>query len=182
MVYQNTENSYGLVAKFLHWTIGLMIITMIIGGFLMKNIDSPLKYDIYYFHKATGTLLLVLVSIRLIWRLVNVRVNLPSDLPQWQKNLAILNINILYFLMFLMPISGFFMTILADRNIDVYGLFTIESFVQNRGMATIFYKIHEFTPFILCTFIFLHILATIYHHFIRHDSVFNRMWFTSKND
>lgn len=107
----------------------------------MQNIEYPfIKQQIYASHEAIGVMVLLLVSIRLLWRLINIRVILPSDLPRWQN--ATLNINILYLLMFIMPISG--VTILSGRNIDIYGLFTITSFIQNASFAKIFSKCMNF--------------------------------------
>ncbi|MDR0774934.1 MAG: cytochrome b/b6 domain-containing protein [Rickettsia sp.] len=97
MTIKNTEDSYGLVTQLLHWIVGVMIVSMIIVGFSMQNIEEPVvKQQIYASHKAIGVMVLLLVSIRLLWCLINIRVILPSDLPKWQKNAATLNINILY--------------------------------------------------------------------------------------
>ncbi|XVN42945.1 MAG: cytochrome b/b6 domain-containing protein [Candidatus Rickettsia vulgarisii] len=106
---------------------------------------------------------------------------LPIDLPRWQKIATNININMLYLLMSLMPVSGFLMTILSGHNIDVYGLFTINSFTQNKGVAKIFEKTHLFSAIPLVTLIVLHVFATIHHHFIRKDDVFKRMWFYKEN-
>lgn len=175
---KNTESSYGLIAKLLHWIIAIAIIIMLIVGLSMQYITDPIvKQRVYAIHKATGSVVFFLISIRFVWHLINVKVALPNDLPKWQKISASVNINALYLLMFLMPISGFLMTILSGRNISIYGLFTINSFLENKPIAKIFKETHEYSAFLLCALIILHILATIHHHFIRKDNVFKRMWF-----
>ncbi len=175
---KNTANSYGLAVKLFHWIMGIMLLGMVVVGFSMSAIEDPLIKDkVYNFHKATGALLLCLVTLRLLWRLVNVKVFLPADLPQWQKTAATANINALYIFMFLMPISGFLMTILSGRSIDVYGLFTIDSFIQNATFASAFYKTHVVSAFIVVGLVGLHILASLQHYFIRRDDVLKRMWF-----
>lgn len=178
IILKNTTNSYGLVAKLLHWIIGIMFIGMITIGFVMSSFEDPvIKGKVYNLHKATGVLLLFLVSLRFLWMLINIKVLLPSELPQWQKIAATVNINALYLLMFLMPISGLAMSILSGRSIDMYGLFTINSFVQDATLAKVFYAIHMNSAIILAGLVILHILAAIYHHFIRKDNVLRRMWF-----
>ncbi|ABV74931.1 hypothetical protein A1C_03225 [Rickettsia akari str. Hartford] len=62
------------------------------------------------------------------------------DLPNWQQKAANININLLYLLMLLMPISSFFMTILSNHHIDFDGLFTISSCVQDLQFDKIFKK------------------------------------------
>lgn len=182
IIFKNTSSSYGLVAKLLHWAIGIMLIGMIVVGFSMSGISDPeVKGKIYNLHKATGVLLLFLISLRFLWMLINSKVLLPSELPQWQKIAATVNINMLYLLMFLMPLSGFLMTILSGRSIDVYGLFNINSFLQNPTFAKVFYAIHGNSAFILAGLVILHILASMYHHFVRKDNVLKRMWFGTQS-
>lgn len=176
MLLTNTENSYGLITKLLHWIMSVIIIMMLIAGFVMSNLaDQPQKWEIYALHKATGILVLSLVIVRLLWKFYNDSILLPHDLPNWQKKAANININLLYILMLVMPISGFLMTILANYDIDFYGLFTIKPFMQNLQAAKIFNKIHTFCAFIFSALIILHILAALYHHFIRKDNVLRRM-------
>ncbi len=119
MLLTNTKNSYGLIAKLFHWIISIIVIAMLIAGFLMDDyIEPPLKWQIFGLHEATGVLILTLVILRLLWKFYNPNVLLPADLPNWQKKAATININLLYLLMILMPISGFFMTILSNHHID----------------------------------------------------------------
>lgn len=159
-----------------------MIISMIIVGFTMQNIENTAdKAQIYNLHKATGILMLILISIRLIWRLVNVTVIMSDKSPKWQHILAIMNINMLYILMFLMPISGFLASIFSGRNIDIYGLFTIKPYMHNPFLKEVFNQTHNFSAFVLCCLVIIHILAVIYNNFVRKDDVFSRMWFSNKN-
>ncbi|XVN42946.1 MAG: cytochrome b/b6 domain-containing protein [Candidatus Rickettsia vulgarisii] len=72
---RNTENSYGLIAKLLHWTITVAILIMAIAGISMKYfMHAPEKYKIYTIHEATGVVAFFLISIRYIWHLTNVKV------------------------------------------------------------------------------------------------------------
>jgi cytochrome b561 len=182
MTLKNTEDFYGLITKILHWVVGFMIISMIIVGFVMQNIENTAdKAQIYNLHKATGMVVLILVSIRLVWRLVNITVIMSDNSPKWQHILAIMNINMLYILMFLMPISGFLASIFSGRNIDIYGLFAIKSYGYNPFFADVFNQTHSFSAFVLCCLIIIHLLAVIYNNVINKNDVFSRMWFSNKN-
>lgn len=173
---KNTENSYGLPAKLLHWVMSVVIICLIFVGFIMTEMEpSDQKWQIYGLHKATGLLILLLVAIRLTWRLMNVYVLPPHDLPDWQKKAAYLAHLMLYLFMLIMPASGFLMTVLGGHNVSFYGLFTIEAFTTNKPIATIFWMIHGYSAYIFAALIGLHIAAAFYHHFVRRDNVFMRM-------
>lgn len=173
---KNTEESYGLVARIFHWLVGLMIIIVIIVGYTMADMEpSDQKWALYNGHKATGVVILMLVSMRFLWKLSNKTTLLPADIPAWQKLAAKTTYFILYVLMFLMPISGLLMSLLSGHPVDVYGLFTIDKLAENKPLAMQFHSIHVFSSFILTAFVVLHISAAWYHHLIRKDNVLMRM-------
>ena len=83
---KNTLSSYGLITKLFHWFIGIAIVGLLVIGFIMVSmLPSADKWQLYSMHKATGVLVLFLVSLRVLWRLINVKLELPADLPLWQK-------------------------------------------------------------------------------------------------
>lgn len=176
MSLSNTKSSYGIITKTLHWITALLVLALIAVGYMMESMPpSEQKWDLYAKHKATGVVLLSIILIRIIWRVINVRVQLPQDVPKWQKLAAHANHYILYFLLLLMPSSGILMSLLGGHDINMYGLFTIKSFEVNKELATIFHSTHVFTAIIISSFIALHFLAAMYHHFIRKDGVLMRM-------
>ncbi len=178
---KNTENSYGTIAKLLHWIIAAMIITLLSVGYYMTDLpNSPDKFKIYDYHKITGFTVLVLMIIRLVWRLCN---QVPKDLdniPHWQRIAADLNIKVLYFLGIAMPLSGILMTLYGGRSIDLLGLFTIKAFETNKKLSSLAWEFHEAFAVLLIALISLHILAALYHHFIRKDNIFKKMLWGSK--
>lgn len=173
---KNTETSYGTITKLFHWLSALMICSLIIVGFIMSSMQpSPEKFQLYYMHKANGVILLILIILRIIWRLNNKQVKLPSDLSLFVKTCAILTHYLQYVFMLLMPISGILMSTLSGKEIPVFGIFTVPAFEKNSQLAGIFYKIHVTAVSFFIALIIIHILAALYHHFIRKDEVLIRM-------
>jgi len=174
---RNTSSSYGLISKIFHWSISLLIISMLIVGFTMTSMEnSPDKWELYSMHKATGIVVLSLVSLRFLWRLSNARLDLPTDLPLWQKVASRLTHYLLYVFMFLMPISGALMCILKGKEINVFSLFTIPALAEkNIPLAHFFNNIHGISAVVFAGLISLHIIAGLYHHFIRKDNILTRM-------
>ena len=149
---------------------------MIIVGFTMTSMEpSDDKWKIYDLHKATGVVVLTLVFFRFFWRLINAKVDLPADLPCWQKLASKITHYLLYVFMFLMPISGLLMSRFGGHEVNVFDLFTLAAFEKNIPVATFFHTTHEFSAWGLSGLIGLHICAGLYHHFIRKDNVFMRM-------
>jgi cytochrome b561 len=173
---KNTENSYGLISRIFHWAMSILIVVMLSIGFIMVNIESnEQKSQIYNAHKATGLVILLLIFLRTIWTISNIKVQAPFDIPEWQRKLANLNHKLFYYLMFIMPISGALMSLLGGHDISFFGLFTLKSFMQNKNISKIFLTIHLYTAFLLVGTIILHVAAALYHHFIRKDNVLMRM-------
>lgn len=173
---KNTENSYGSMTRILHWLMSIIIIIMIIVGFTMANLPpSDQKWQMYNAHKATGVIVLFLTTLRVLWVLTNIRVQVPFNLPSWQRMLARWNHNLLYVLMLVMPLSGALMSLLGGHDIDVYGLFTIKALGEYKNISKICWNIHVNTAILLVVTIVVHIIAALYHHFVRKDNVLMRM-------
>lgn len=175
-MFKNTASTYGLISRIFHWVISIMLITMLIVGFYMTEMEiSDQKWQIYAMHKSTGTILLVLIILRILWRLISISPDLPNTVGYLEKIGYKIGIKAMYLLMLLMPITGMLMTLYSGRPISVYGLFTIPSFEANKDFAKIFNQIHDYGAIILASAAGLHTLIALYHHFIVKDRLLHRM-------
>jgi cytochrome b561 len=122
---KNTLSSYGLITKLFHWFIGIAIVGLLVIGFIMVSmLPSVDKWQLYSMHKATGVLVLFLVSLRVLWRWINVKLELPADLPLWQKLASKFTHSLLYIFMFLMPVSGILMSRFGGHEINIFNTAT----------------------------------------------------------
>ena len=176
---KNTKNSYAGLTRLLHWTMGVIILVLLVVGFMMANMPdtNPLKGTAYFLHKSFGMVILALIPLRLGWWLINVEPTLPTDLPKWQNTAARLNIRFLYAAMVIMPLSGFIMSSFGGHPINVFGLFTIQPFFQKNPVGSYAWYTHVNLAWFMAAAVILHIGAGLYHHFIRHDTVLKRMIF-----
>ena len=64
---------YGTTARMLHWLVAALILAMIPVGLLMvqDGLDRGLGDALYLFHKNVGSLLIVIIAVRLVWRLTH---------------------------------------------------------------------------------------------------------------
>lgn len=177
MSLKNTTESYGSIAKFLHWGVGLMMLGLLTAGIIMTRIEAaPLKWDIYGLHKATGILVLALVLLRAIWRARNPK---PASLPthqQWEKCLAHSAHIGLYIMMIGMPLTGWAMSSAGGHAISFYGLFTVPPLLdKNPDLGKIFNQVHEYMGYAMIAVIALHVVGALKHHMIDKDSTLRRM-------
>ncbi|WP_410218560.1 cytochrome b, partial [Paracoccus sp. (in: a-proteobacteria)] len=100
---------YSTTARLLHWLVALLILAMIPAGLIMtqEGIGRRLGNLLFLFHKNTGAVLILVIVLRLMWRLTHRPPPLPQSLPQWQQVAARLSHGALYGLMVVMPFSGY---------------------------------------------------------------------------
>ncbi len=186
MSLTNSQDSYGSIAKFFHWTVSLFVIIMIILGFLMTNSNPPsLKIILYGTHKSLGLTILFLMVLRVLWRLVNHPPALPSDMPAWQARLASFSHFLIYFMLFVIPISGWVMSTASGYAPNFWWLIVMPApwTHVNETVSSIAFGVHSYGAWVLVGLLALHILTALEHWIIRRDNVFQRMApGCSKND
>jgi cytochrome b561 len=176
-MWKNSEDNYGIISKSFHWLLGVSYIVVLAVGFIMVGMEKgDAKWTVYGIHKAFGVLLLLLIALRIIWRMININPN-PLDEKSKVINLLARSTHfLLYILMVGMPLSGFIMSIVGGRNIDFFGLFTIPGFSEKNALvAGSAYKFHINASLFFVGFIVLHVLASLFHHFYKKDQTLKRM-------
>jgi cytochrome b561 len=179
------SDSYTKTAIFLHWLIALMIIAQLSVGLVMGEEDlwePAMRGQLYAFHKATGMLVIILTLVRIGWRLVNPPPALPDTLKPWERVAVKISHGSFYFLLLLIPLSGWALVTAAGRGpIDIFGIFQwgdmpILSSMPNKGeLRESISEIHELLAYGMIGLLALHIGAALKHHFIHKDGVLMRM-------
>ena len=177
MQIKNTETQYGIVNKFLHWFMALIIIGMLILGLYMTDLpDNEQKLRLFGIHKEFGLLILFLVMFRVVWRIGNIVPLLPNTIPAWQKFAAHAVHWMLYGFMFAMPITGWMMTSAAGLPPSFFGLFTLPSIIApNDQLFHLLITVHHWLAYGLIVTFLGHAGAALQHHFIEKDDVLRRM-------
>lgn len=171
----NTSTQFGSISKLLHWLMSIMIISLIIVGFIMVNMDkSALKFTIYDTHKLTGLFILLLIVPRLVWRLINTTPNL-NFVPSWEKKAAQTGQWLLYGMMFAMPLSGWIMSTAAGYIPSIAGFAIAFPVEKNQDIASIAKTIHATSAWVFAALITMHIFAALKSHWIDKNFILKRM-------
>src|SRR5687767_6983414 len=103
---RNSAERYGLVARALHWSIGLLIVAQLVLGFWTFEFmeRTAARSANVNLHKALGVMLLILVLVRIGWRIHDKPPPLPASVGVQERVGARLGHMLLYILMFAMPI------------------------------------------------------------------------------
>ena len=181
MRWRSSDQEWGAVYKLLHWLVAVLVLAMIgIGWFMTEALEDDVmgKFRAYQLHKSIGMTVLVLVLVRLIWRITNRVPRLPEKMPAYERWLARATHWIFYGLLFAMPITGWLMVSAAPINIPtiVFGLIGIPHLLApDEALFTTLRDLHEVLSLVLVAVIVVHVLGALKHHFIARDSVLRRM-------
>ena len=163
------DQSYGKLAKVLHWGLALMLIVLISVGTYMTGLDKsdPSRLQIIGVHKSFGVIFMQLAILRLIWSRINQSPALPEVLAGWEKILSRTVTASLYILMLAIPFSGFAMTNFAGFPVNIFGLIEMpQLFNKNIEMADLAKQAHLILVYTLVAAIFMHIAGALKHRFL----------------
>lgn len=168
---------YPRLSIFFHWLIALLIIAAFaLGSFMTDMKISPSKLQYYAWHKWLGVTIFGLVALRLLSRLFSGAPTYPSSMKLWEMRAANATHVFLYFLMFAVPLSGYFYTSAAGIPVVYFKLVQLPTFIgPNPELKPILKELHEVLTTILLVIVSLHVAAALKHLFINKDGIFQRM-------
>jgi cytochrome b561 len=174
---RNTTQGWGTPAKLLHWLMAVLIFNQIALGWLAVSWRlSPTKLNLFVWHKSFGMLILVLVLLRLLWRLANPTPALPTDTLRWEHAAARASHFVLYLLMIVMPISGWIINSAANIPFKVFWLIPLPAIVApDKDLADLMKQVHLWLFITLSVVLVAHIGAALRHHFAKRNDVLTRM-------
>lgn len=191
-------NRYTKTAVILHWLIAIGIFGMFALGWFMTDLpkEGPkqIAYDLFdwgiytwqlaeessprtfYFnlHKSIGITILVLIVIRVLWRITHKPPALLTSYKTWERKLATGTHHLLYLLMVALPVSGLIMATYSKYGVKWFGVSFIKG-LDNTPMRKVYEEAHELIGVIILVMLILHIVGALKHKFIDKDDTLKRM-------
>jgi len=172
---------YTGVARFFHWLTALAVLVMLVTGLVMVyrgkdlNIWDDLTNTLYTTHKTLGLAVLVLVVMRLLYRINN---GAPDDEPSlhfFQRFMSHATHWGLYALLIGLPLIGW-VGISLFPALGTFGGFKIPGLMSpDQGFAKQVFWFHALGAYAIMVLIAMHFGAALYHHVVRGDNVLRRM-------
>ena len=171
----------------LHWIIAALVLVNLSLGLYMADLprSDVNRYMLFQLHKSFGLTVLVLSLARLGWRLMNPVPPAPRGLHPLLRLGARGAHVLLYVLIVAIPLAGWAMVSSSSLGLPTPYFFLFSwpniSFLANVpsvGKAEnfeFFKATHAFLADSAIVLIALHVLAALYHQFLRHDDVLRRM-------
>jgi len=168
---------YTATAKSLHWLIVLLLIVQFVAAWTMPHIGRKTPVStLISVHFTMGILILAVALVRLAWRFSHGEPEPEDGVPPWQTASARILHLLLYLLLFVLPLLGWINASWRSMPIVMFGV-TVPQLVATRAPGWSWTgDVHALlSNYLLTALVGLHVLAGLYHYFIRRDRVLQRM-------
>ena len=169
--------SYTSFALWLHWIIvGLVVIEYTIVALMpdLRSNDNPT--GIIDYHMSVGIVILLVMLVRIVWRMTHTPPAHTKPLSRLQRILANLTHEALYILLTIMPVLGWVWASSRGWTVTLFNLVTLPSLVSvGDSIGRIAGGLHSLCGGLIVLLVALHIVAALYHQFIVKDGVLARM-------
>jgi len=168
---------YTGTAKFLRWLILALLIAQFIVAWTMPNIgrNTPVT-TLISLHFTVGIVILAVAVVRLLWRVTHPEPKPLDGLPPWQTASARVVHWLLYLLLFVVPLLGWINASWRGMPVVMFGL-EFPQLIATRATGWGWTgDVHGvLSNYAMLGLVGLHVLAALYHQFIRRDGVLLRM-------
>lgn len=171
------DHRYTRTAIFLHWLVALGLIGTFSLGFYMEGLSlSPNKLKLYAWHKWAGVSLLLLIVVRLAWRMSHRAPDFPPSMKPMARLAAHAGHWLLYALMLAIPVSGWLMSSAQGFQVVWFGIVPLPDLVaKDAALGALLNDVHVVLNYTLLVAVVGHVGAALQHHFIKKDAVLTRM-------
>jgi len=169
---------YARLTRSLHWIVAVMVLATLPIGYSMvqEGLARPTQNLLFILHKNGGVILLVLVLVRIAWRLMVPAPPMPAHIPGWQAKVAKTVQFGLYALLLVMAISGYVRVRAGGFPIEMLDPLGLPGFIpRSDALAATAKAVHANARFLLAGLILLHIAAGM-KHLLARDGIFGRIW------
>jgi len=177
---RNTQTAWGGVAKLFHWLGALLVLFLTADGWWMTHLaERAGRLQHYELHSVIGYYLLLLLALRLAWRVANPAPALPQELKRWERAAALTAHWLLYALMLAVSVSGWMVADTFRRPLEatLFGAVPVPhlldaSYRQYRGLIE---ASHEALSYVLLALVVVHVAGALRHHYLKKNDVLRRM-------
>lgn len=167
---------YGTTAKVFHWLIVVLLLVQYPIGWLMPDIHRGMKPGATMtFHVSFGMVILVLIVLRLAWRLAHPVVP-ESSLPPWQRLSSEAVHWLLYALVLASTVTGWLFASFRGWSMYLFYLAPLPMLASDNAAAgKTMDGLHQAMEWALLVVIGIHVASAMTHLFIYRDRIMQRM-------
>ena len=164
-------------ARFLHWATFLVLAAGYLLIWWRDGLDDPdTRRVVLNWHATVGLTVVVLAAARLIARVLGDGWIVVHDLKPMERRAANLSHALLYAAIVGIPLLGWLVVSAKGRAVSVFGWFDLPLLIgKDRDLSDVLQQGHYYAAMALLAVVAVHVIAALYHHFIRKDGVLRAM-------
>ena len=168
---------YDPVARLLHWLVFALLALQFAVAWTMPDMHRDTRPEgLIAWHLSIGTLILLVIVLRLLWRLRHPAPPPLATVPPWLQALSRLLHFLLYALLLSLPLLGWGNASSRGWDVSLFGLIPLPRLLaQGSSLGHALGDIHSLIATILLILVGAHGAAALYHHFIVKDRTLARM-------
>ena len=169
------EQSYNGVAKGFHWIIVALLIVQYFTEWAPKSVGGG-SDALTNWHLAIGPTILLLMLLRLAWRLAHRPPPPPHDLPVALRVLSRATHYAFYAILIVLPLLGWAAASGFGATPYLLGVIPLPDLIaKNKPLAGTIGDVHGTLALALLAIVALHVAGALYHALVKHDGVARRM-------
>lgn len=168
---------YDPVAKAFHWlVVALVAAQLVIALVLPALLPASAEEAITAWHLSVGSTILLVMLLRLAWRLTHTPPPAPADLPPALRLLARATHWAFYAVLIVLPLLGWTAANAYGATPHLLGLIPLPALVSpDKAFAETIGAVHATVALSLTGLIALHVSGALYHALVKRDGVMGRM-------
>ena len=169
-------DQHSTLTKWLHWIMAIIILYTTFAGYgMLLVMDHPVLFHVLSnLNMSFATVGSVVFLIRWVWRYFRVDPELPTTISDKQKSCAKLAHGAMYFVMFMVFVSGYLM---LKHSYQFFWLIEIPNPIDNAAVNEFFFVVHRASCMTLAALVAVHVFAALKHHYIIKNNVLRSMMF-----
>jgi cytochrome b561 len=170
------SDRYDGVAQSFHWLVVLLVIAQYATKWLPAGFASMSEDQLNAWHLAIGPTILLLMLLRLAWRLTHHTPPPPSDLSAPLQLLSRTTHWLFYGLLVVLPVLGWIAASGYGAKVTLLRLVPLPGLIgQDKSLAESVGSVHGALAWALLVVIALHVSGALYHALVKRDGVMRRM-------
>lgn len=168
---------YDPIAKIFHWAIVVLLAAQFGVAWTMPEIHRGTQPEtLINLHLSLGSLILLLMALRLVWRFFHPVPLETGTVPHWQVAAARATHWALYLLLLVMPVLGWANANSRGWDVTLFHLVPLPAIMAAHSpIGHTLGDVHTLLAYVALGLLGLHVAGALYHHFRLKDRTLARM-------
>jgi len=166
---------YDPVAKSFHWLVVVLLVAQYSTEFILPYVLPKSSLDAAW-HFSIGSTILLVMLLRLVWRLTHATPPPPATLSSGLRLLSRVTHGLLYAFLIVLPLLGWTAASASGAKVYLLGLIPLPALVsKDKALAEAVGSVHGAVALTLLALIALHVAGALFHALVKQDGVIRRM-------